>query len=81
MKDRPNESRWVATKASIALGLVLVFFGVNELFIRQSTVVIVISVIFFIVGAYYIYQNFRLYRILLPYAAEESRQNRLNDDQ
>ncbi|HET7578373.1 MAG TPA: YtpI family protein [Bacillales bacterium] len=81
MKNRPNERRWVGTKASICLGALLIFFGLNELFLRQTTGVVILSIIFFLVGGYYVYQNIKLYRYLLPYAAEESRQHRLNDDQ
>ncbi|HEU5138630.1 MAG TPA: YtpI family protein [Bacillales bacterium] len=80
MKKRPNERRWVGAKASIALGLLLIFFGMNELYLRQSTIVIVMSIVFFLIGGFYVYQNVKLYRYLLPYAAEEARRNRTNDD-
>lgn len=81
MKNRPNEKRWVGTKASISLGLLLIFFGLNELYLRHNTGVIIMSIIFFLVGGVYLYQNIRLYRYLLPYAAEESKQHRVNGDQ
>ncbi|HET7627790.1 MAG TPA: YtpI family protein [Bacillales bacterium] len=81
LRNRQHESRWVGTKAAVALGLVLVFFGLNALYVRQSAVTIVISVILIAVGSFYIYQNIRLYRHLLPYAVEEARQNELNGDQ
>ncbi|HEX7064936.1 MAG TPA: YtpI family protein [Bacillales bacterium] len=81
MKKRPNERRWIGTKASIALGLLLIFFGMNQLYLRQTTTVIVMSIIFFLIGGFYVYQNVKLYRYLLPYAAEEARQSRSNDDQ
>lgn len=81
MKNRPNEKRWVGAKASISLGLLLIFFGLNELYLRHSTGVVIISIIFLLVGGVYVYQNIRLYRFLLPYAAEEARQHRLNGDQ
>lgn len=81
LKNRPNERRWVGTKASIALGMLLIFFGANELYLHHNTTVIIMSIIFFLVGGFYVYQNVRLYRVLLPYAAEESKQHRINGGQ
>lgn len=81
IKTRPYERRWVNAKASICLGLLLVFFAVNELFILQKTAVIIVSAVLMIVGGYYVYQSYRMYRYFLPLAAEEARQHRINDGQ
>lgn len=81
LKNRPNEKRWIGTKASISLGMLLIFFGANELYLHHNTGVVIMSIIFFLVGGLFVYQNIRLYRFLLPYAAEESKQHRVSDGQ
>jgi amino acid transporter len=81
IKERPYEKRWVNAKASIALGCLLVFFAVNWLFLRQTTAVIIVSAVLIIVGGYYVYQSYRMYRYFLPLAAQEAQRQRINDDQ
>lgn len=78
-KRRPYEKQWIGAKASMSLGALLVFFGLNELLIRQSAAAFIIGGVFIVVGGLYMYQSFRLYRHFLPLAAEE-RRNDLNGD-
>lgn len=81
LRNRPNERRWVSSKASISLGMLMIFFAGNELYMHQTTGILIMSIIFFLVGGLYVVQSIRLYKALLPYAAEEAEKHRLNGGQ
>lgn len=65
------EKKWIASKASIALGLFIALFGVNQLFLYQSTITYIISAIFIVLGAINIWANIKIYKYYLPLAAQE----------
>lgn len=70
------EKNWINTKASIALGSFLVFFGINQIFLRyDSTVALVVSIIFILLGLANIILGYKAYRHYLPLAIEEAEQN------
>lgn len=55
----PIRKKWYKAKAGVALGLFLIFFGVNAIVIHQSAVSIIVAIIFFIVGIFEAFNNFK----------------------
>lgn len=78
-KQRPYEKSWVNAKGSIALGLAMVFFGIDELILTPKTAIIIISAVLIIVGGYFVYQNFRIYRYFTPLATREANDAKKED--
>lgn len=71
--SRPVEKKWLAAKSNIALGLFVGLFGFNHLiFISQTTVTIIVSLIFIVYGAVFTVVGFKKYKHYLPFAAEEA---------
>lgn len=70
----PIEKKWWNAKSSIALGLFVAVFGFNRLFITQTTVSIVIGILFIIVGTISIWTNFKAYKYYLSYV-ESKKEN------
>lgn len=70
------EKSWINTKANIALGSFLVFFGLNQIFIRfDSAIALIISAIFILLGLANVILGYRAYRHYLPLAIKEAKQN------
>ncbi len=70
------EKNWVNTKANIALGSFMTFFGLNQIFIRfDSTIALIIGVIFILLGLANVILGYRAYRHYLPLAIEEAKHN------
>lgn len=73
---RVIERNWINTKASIALGSFLVFFGINQIFLRYDSIVaLVVSIIFILLGLANVVLGYKAYRHYLPLAIEEAEQN------
>ncbi|AKU26044.1 YtpI family protein [Geobacillus sp. FSL K6-0789] len=70
--QRPMERRFLSAKSSMALGLFVALFGVNQLFLYQTTVTYIISSIFIALGAGSVWAGCRAYRCYLPQAIEEA---------
>lgn len=68
----PMEKKWISGKSSIALGAFVAFFGVNQLFIFQSTVTYIVAAVFIIIGAVSLVGGYKMYKFYLPYAIEEA---------
>jgi uncharacterized membrane protein HdeD (DUF308 family) len=72
--SRVVEKKWLSAKSGIALGLIVLLFGLNHLlFISKSTISYLITAVFIIYGAAFIWINFKKYKHYLPFAAEEAR--------
>jgi YtpI-like protein len=67
----PAEKRWISSKSSIALGSFISLFGLNQLFLYQTTVTYIIAGIFIILGAINIWGGVKAYKYFLPLAAKE----------
>ncbi|WP_019242900.1 MULTISPECIES: YtpI family protein [Bacillus] len=74
----PMEKKWLSSKSSIALGLFVLLFGINQIFLFQTTLTYVISSIFIIIGALSSYTGFKSYKFFLPLAIEEAEQFQKN---
>ena len=70
---RPVEKKWLSAKSNIALGLFVALFGVNHLFfISQTTVTIIVAVVFIVYGSVFTWIGFKKYKHYLPFAIEEA---------
>jgi amino acid transporter len=69
---RPAEKDWLSAKSSIALGLFVALFGINQLFLFQTTVTYIVAAIFIIVGGLSLYNGIGAYKYYLPYARKEA---------
>lgn len=69
---RPIEKKWISTKSSIALGTFIALFGVNQLFLFQTTLTFIIAGLFIILGAFSVYEGFKAYKHYLPFAIKEA---------
>ncbi|PWA11125.1 hypothetical protein DCC39_09810 [Pueribacillus theae] len=73
----PAEKSWINTKANIAIGNFLLFFGLNQIFIYyNSTITIIVGSVFILLGLANIILGYRAYRYYLPIAIEEAAQNK-----
>ncbi|WP_078545114.1 YtpI family protein [Litchfieldia alkalitelluris] len=71
---KPVEKQWISAKSSIALGLFVALFGINSVFLHQSTVSFIVATVLFLVGVGSIWAGFRAYRYFLPLVIEEAKQ-------
>ncbi|MCM3596515.1 YtpI family protein [Metabacillus idriensis] len=71
---KPMEKQWLSAKSSIALGIFVFFFGLNQLFLFHSTVSLVVGIIFMIVGLASSWAGYKAYKHYLPFALKESKQ-------
>lgn len=55
----PIRRKWYKAKAGVALGLFLIMFGINAIVINQSAVSFIVAIIFFVVGAFEAYNNYK----------------------
>lgn len=69
---RPAEKKWLSAKSSIALGLFVCLFGINQLFLYHTTITYIIATIFILIGGFSAWAGVKAYRYYLPYAAEEA---------
>jgi hypothetical protein len=70
--SRPIERKWLSTKSSIALGLFIALFGLNQLFLYQTTITYIISGLFILLGALNAFSGFKAYKHYLPFAIQEA---------
>ena len=70
--SRPIEKKWLSAKSSIALGIFVALFGVNQLFLFPATITYIIAGLFILLGAYNAYHGIKAYQHYLPFAREEA---------
>ncbi|MFE8703726.1 YtpI family protein [Cytobacillus sp. FJAT-54145] len=70
----PAEKKWISSKASIALGLFVGIFGLNQLFLNPSTVTYIVSAVFILIGGISVWGGIKSYQFYLPHAAKEAEQ-------
>ena len=69
---RPAEKKWLSAKSSIALGLFVLLFGINQLFLYHTTITYIISGLFILIGSMSTWTGFKASKYYLPYAAKEA---------
>jgi|SRR3954451_18283792 hypothetical protein len=67
----PAEKKWISAKSSIALGSFVALFGLNQLFLFQSTVTYIVALVFIILGGVNISGGIKAYKYFLPLAVKE----------
>jgi hypothetical protein len=75
---RPLERRWLSAKSSIALGLFVFLFGLNQFFIHSSTVAYIVGTVFLLMGTGSAWAGYRAYKYYLPLVIEEAKQTAKN---
>lgn len=73
---RPVEKRWISAKSSMALGIFVALFGLNQLFLFHTTMTYIIAAIFIIIGGLSIISGWKTYKYFLPLAIEEAELNK-----
>jgi amino acid transporter len=68
----PMEKKWISGKSSIALGTFVAFFGINQLFLFQTTTTYIIAAVFIIVGGFSMWGGYKMYKYYLPHVMEEA---------
>lgn len=71
---QPYHRQWISSKATIALGLFMLFFGVDQLILWRDKVSTIVGIVFAVVGFVYALQGFRTYKFYQPKAIEEAEQ-------
>lgn len=71
---QPYHRQWISSKATIALGTFMLFFGIDQLIVWQDKVATIVGIVFAVVGLVYALQGFRTYKFYQPKAIEEARQ-------
>jgi amino acid transporter len=66
------EKKWLSGKSSIALGLFVAMFGINQLFLFQSTFTYIIAAIFIIIGVGSAWMGWKVYKHFLPQVIKEA---------
>ncbi|NRD76101.1 YtpI family protein [Bacillus sp. BRMEA1] len=72
--NRPVEKKWLSAKSNIALGLFVLIFGVNSLFISHAIGTYIVAAIFIIYGATFTWVGIKKYKHYLPFAIEEAKE-------
>jgi uncharacterized membrane protein YfcA len=69
--NRPAERKWLSAKSSVTLGLFVGLFGVNQLFLFQTTVTYIVAAVFIIMGTLSVINGIKAYKFYLPYVQRE----------
>lgn len=68
---RPAERKWLSAKSTVTLGLFVGLFGVNQLYLFQTTVTYIVAAIFIIIGSLSVINGIKAYKFYLPYVQQE----------
>ncbi|MBO0992329.1 YtpI family protein [Bacillus sp. SD088] len=68
----PMEKKLLNGKSSMALGIFVAFFGINQLFLFQTILTYIIGTLFIILGIASAWAGFKSYRYHVPYAIKEA---------
>jgi amino acid transporter len=72
--NRPMEKKWLSAKASMALGLFVALFGVNQLVLFPGTITYIVGALFILIGLGSCWAGFKLYKHVHPYAEREAKE-------
>ena len=74
--ELPIAKKWYANRALIALGSLLFFFGLNQLFLFPSTLTYVISGLFIVLGLFTMVNYYRVAKHYEQFVEEEFQLNK-----
>lgn len=69
---RPAEKKWLSAKSSTALGLFVLLFGINQLFLNHTAFTYIVAGIFIVIGAMSTWNGIKAYKYYLPFAVKEA---------
>ncbi len=69
---RPMERKLLNGKSGMALGLFVALFGLNQLFLYDTTTTYIVAIIFILLGGLNAWVGFKTYRHHIPYAVREA---------
>jgi len=72
----PIEKKWISSKSSISLGSFVTLFGINQLFLFQSTVTYIVAAVFIIIGLLSVFSGFKAYKYFLPLTLLEAQETK-----
>jgi amino acid transporter len=72
--NRPMEKKWLSAKASMALGLFVALFGVNQLVLFPGTITYIVGALFILIGIGSCWAGFKLYKHVQPFAEREAKE-------
>ncbi len=72
----PIEKKWISTKSSISLGTFVALFGINQLFLFQSTVTYLVAAVFILIGLLNIFAGIKAYKYYLPLSLVEAQETK-----
>ena len=72
----PIEKKWISSKSSISLGSFITLFGINQLFLFQSTVTYIVAAVFIIIGLLSVFSGFKAYKYFLPLTLLEAQETK-----
>ena len=67
----PIRKKWFAARSSVCLGAFIALFGLNFLYIYQSSITVVVSIIFIVLGGYFMYHNIKAAKHYGKFVKEE----------
>lgn len=68
---KPVVKQWLSAKSSIALGLFVALYGLNQLFLYRSSLSLIIGIIFVLLGFSSSWAGLRAYKKYLPHVIKE----------
>lgn len=68
------EKKWLSGKSSMALGLFVFGFGVNQLFLYPTTTTYIVAALFILIGGFSIFGGYKMYKHYLPFAIKEAQE-------
>ncbi|RLQ97952.1 YtpI family protein [Falsibacillus albus] len=68
----PMEKKYISGKSSMALGLFIGLFGINQLYLYPTTTTYIVAALFIIMGTLSIWAGYKAYRFYLPHAIKEA---------
>lgn len=69
------EKQWISSKSRIALGLFVLFYGINQLVMWETQTAKIIGIVFLLFGAFSAIMGYKSYRYYLPLAIKEAEEN------
>lgn len=64
--------KWISAKSSIALGVFVVAFSINQMIMQTTLISIIIGIVLLAVGAGSIWAGIKSYKFYLPRVIEEA---------
>jgi len=70
--EAPYRKKWMFSKARIALGCFILFFGANRLIVSSKAIILGICILFIVYGLFIIYHGYKHYRYYTAKMIEEA---------